>query len=300
MAEETAVAIATETTEVPIGEVSMQEFKKARAEGKDTVEREAPTEEKKAGEDKPKARGGFQAKIDRLIKQTATLEEQLATERREKEELKAKGGSAAVTKTEQSADGEPQRENFTTEAEYIRAITRWEVKQELKAEREAEEKKTYEAQVNEARSKYNSRMIALQAENEDYKELMSQDIKIPTVLETPITLEMDNGPEVAIYLAQNPEFCEELLKMTPSKAIAEAWKISEKLAAGKSDEGETEEEEEEEDEPEEIKVEVAAKPKAKAPAPIRPVSGGTSRSTVPLGQADFQAYKKLRAQGRVQ
>ena len=43
-------------------------------------------------------------------------------------------------------------------------------------------------------------------------------------------MEMENGPEVVIFLAQNPEICEELTQMSPSRAVAEVWRISEKLS----------------------------------------------------------------------
>ena len=169
------------------------------------------------------------------------------------------------------------------------------MRQEIKAEREAEERQTVEAQIREARSNYNSRMIALQADNEEYKELMQQSISIPQSIEGPITMEMENGPEVAIFLAQNPDVCKELLEMTASQAVGEVWAISKKLAAGETEEAE---EEEQEEKPKAAAVE--EKPARRAPAPIRPVSSGASRSTIPLDKADFQAYKKLRAQGRVQ
>jgi hypothetical protein len=82
----------------------------------------------------------------------------------------------------------------------------------------------------------------LQAENEEYKELMSQSISVPAAIEGPITLEMENGPEVAIFLAQNPDICKELTEMSASRAIAEVWKISEKLAEGKTEETDEEKE----------------------------------------------------------
>lgn len=293
MAEETQVV---ETQEIPLDQVTdMREYKKAREEGKETVTKEAPAEKKEESksEDKPKAKGGFQARIDRLVKQAATLEEQLAVERKARaEESKTK----EVPKTEQATTGEPQRDEFQSDMDYYRALTRWEVKQEMKSEKEAEAKEAAAAATKEKYKSYNQRMIALQAENEEYKELMNQDISIPTVLETPLTLEMENGADVVIYLAKNPELCEQMLKMPPSKAIAEAWKISEKLARGKDEaDEETEEKEEEQEEKEAVEEE---KPKKKAPAPIKPISGGASRSTVSLDKSDFQAYKKLRAQGR--
>lgn len=295
MADET---VTVETQEVPLDQASQAEFKKARAEGKETATRETVVAEKPPVEEKPKIKGGFQARIDRLIKQQAALEEAKTAAEKRAAELEAKLNGNGVPKTEQS-DGEPKRESFETEAEYIRALTRWEVKQEIKADREASEKQAAEAQVKEARDRYNARMIALQAENEEFKELMSQNITIPKAIEAPITLEMENGPEVAIFLAQNPEVCQELIEMPPSRAIAEVWKISEKLAAGDGEETDEEKAEHEAAEAEEKEKAAAAAAKAKL-RPIRPVSSGSSRSTIPLDKTDFQAYKKLRAQGRVQ
>lgn len=286
MSEEAVVT--TEEQEVPLGESSMQEYKAARKEGKEVATREAVAEEKPV-EEKSKVRGGFQAKIDRLVKSQAALEEAKTAAEKRAQEAEAKLNGKGDEKTVAN-DGEPKRDDFQTEAEYIRALTRWEVKQEIKAEREAEETAKVEASNNAARGRYNQRMIALQADNEDYKELMSQNLKIPTAIYGPITLEMDNGPEVAIFLAQNPELCQELLEMTPSRAVAEVWMISQKLESAGTEEVE-----------EEVEEKPVEKPAArKVPAPIRSVSGGNSRSTVPLGKTDFQSYKKLRDQGRVQ
>jgi hypothetical protein len=282
----------TATQEVALDEANMQEFKAARAEGKEVATRETVSEEKPEAEEKPKAKGGFQARIDRLIKQQAALEEAKTAAEKKAADLEAKFGSKGE-EAKPVVDGEPKREDFQNDIEYYRALTRWEVKQEMKAEREAEEKSKVEAANNAARGKYNQRMIALQAENEEYKELMSQDLKIPAAIHGPVTLEMENGPEVAIFLAQNPELCGELMEMTPSRAIAEVWKISEKLeAAG------TEEKDEEEEKP--VAKAAEEKPARKVPTPLRTVSGGSTRSTLPLDKTDYAAYKKLRAQGRVQ
>src|SRR4029077_2452169 len=130
--------VTVETEEVPLAESTMAEYKKARADGKETATREAPAEsraaEGKVEEEKPRIRGGFQAKIDRLIKQQASLEEaKTAAEKRANElEQKLNGNGAAKDQTDPNA--EPVREKFQTEAEYIRALTRWEVRQEIKAE----------------------------------------------------------------------------------------------------------------------------------------------------------------------
>ena len=57
------------TKEVPIEELSQEEFKAARAKGQTTAEKPAKAEsEESKPEEKVKAKGGFQTRIDRLIR----------------------------------------------------------------------------------------------------------------------------------------------------------------------------------------------------------------------------------------
>ena len=81
--------------------------------------------------------------------------------------------------------------------------------------------------------------------------------------------------------------------MKPFKAIAEAWKISEKLGESEGDEEEVEEEKPA------AKAKVEEKPVRKAPEPIRPVGNGKTRGTVPLNEMSMADYKKARAAGRL-
>src|SRR5579864_2628418 len=281
MAEEVEI----QTEEVPLDQASMEEFKKARAEGKDVVTREvvaAEKPEKEGEEPKPKAKGGFQARIDRLIKQQAETERQLTEERRQRQELEAKANGNPVPKTEQKADEEPKREAFDSEAAYLRALTRWEVKQEMKAEREAEEKEAQAAAEKEAITSYNRKAIEAQSRYEDWKEVFSQDINIPTIVGDAVIHTIKNGPDVAYYLGKHPEICEEMLSVHPLEAVAMAVKISEQL-----DREEPKETEEEETETPKEEEKVAVETKRKPPAPIKPVSGGTTRSTIPLDKTSF-------------
>ena len=134
MADET---VAVETQEVPLAESTMAEFKKARADGKEVATRETVTpkveESEETKEQKTRVRGGFQAKIDRLIKAQASLEEAKTAAEKKAAELEAKlnGNGTDV----QKVDGEPKRDDFQTDSEYVKALTRWEVKQEVRAER---------------------------------------------------------------------------------------------------------------------------------------------------------------------
>lgn len=287
--------VTVETQEVPLDQATQAEYKKAVADGKDVATRETVVEEKIADE-KPKIRGGFQAKIDRLVKTQAALEEAKSAAERRAAELEAKlNGNGA---TELDTNAEPQRNKFATEAEYIRALTRWEVKQEMKAEREAEEKQALEAQNKKSISAYNEKAIEAQLRYEDWKEVMAQDISIPTIVGDAIIHTIKNGPDVAYFLGKHPEICEEMLAVHPLEAVTMAVKISEELE--KESDSEKEEENAAKEAEEREKAIKAAEIRKRPPAPIKPVSSGASRSTIPLDKADYQAYKKLRAQGRVQ
>lgn len=91
-------------------------------------------------------------------------------------------------------------------------------------------------------------------------------------------LEMEDGPEVAYYLAKNPEERDELLSMSPNRAVAQLGRISAALA--ESDESEDK--------------------RSALPAPLRPVrrSGKVSAAFNPLDPSTwngFSDYEKKKA-----
>lgn len=291
-----------EVTQVSIDTLPMKEFKEARSKGVLTVsakteavadpeeveeqeaeefeavatEEESPEEEKTA--EKPKPKGGFQKRIDRLIKQTSALEQQLADERAARAALEAKGSAKPEEKKAAPSD-RPARDQFATDEEYIDALVGW----RLKAEKESEARAAEDARVKAVFKSYNEKLIEARARIEDFDEVVgASDVTVPkdVILAIP---EMENGPDVAYFLGKNPDICAELLEMTPLKAIGMAWKISESLINGGKKE----------------KAEEKPKLQSKAPAPIKPVTGGNSKSTVPLDQMDMRAFKEARAAGRV-
>ena len=166
------------------------------------------------------------------------------------------------------------------------------MKQELKAEREAEEQKAAADERKGRISEYNKKAVEAQARYDDFSEVVAKnDEPIPANVGEAIIFDLENGPDVAYYLGKNTDVCKELMEMSPSQAMARIWEISKELGA---------EESEEDDKPQEKAAAEEEKPKRKAPVPIRPVAGGTTRAAIPLDKTNFADYKKLRAQGRVQ
>lgn len=278
-----------EVKEIAISELSSAEFKEHRKNGLETVPKpEAKAEEHEEQAEKPKPKGGFQARIDRLIKQNATLEAQLEAARKT---APAKEEAAPEVK------GRPKQSDFTNNDEYIEALVDWTAEQKIAKAKHDDARAAEAAQQKETFDAYNRGVAAAKSVHEDFAEVVGQDLTIPIGVQLAIIEMKEQGPEVAYFLGSNPELCDELMKMSPMKAIAEAWKISEKL---NESEAEAEEEEEAEEKPS-AKAKVEEKPTRKAPEPIKPVGNGKTRSSVPLHQmTDMKEFKKARAAGRIE
>ena len=277
--------------EISIGELDSKDFKEARKNGVETVPKPEPkVEEHEEKEEKPKIKGGKQARIDRLTKQNAELRSQLEARAAKSEEKTAELSPESRTEPQVQL-GRPKEADFASKEEYFDAFYDWKRGQERLAEAQAaaaaHEKqvaKDWMEKVSEARSMY-----------EDFDAVLKQDIPIHPKIEDALR-DMDNGLQVAYFLANNLEITKEWMQMSPSKALAEAWKLSEKLAKS-----ETEEEEEETEENYEKPAVKEEKPSRKAPEPIKPVGNGRTRSSVPLHEVqDMKEFKRRRAAGQIQ
>ncbi len=288
-----------QVTEVPIDQLpTIAEYKAARKAEADKVpdephphppdkqddegnEEEEPKEDKavSASEEKPKGKGGFQRKIDRLIKQVADAEEKAATETKKREELEAKGSK----QQEVVKEGEPQREDYASDAEFIKASVKYGVSQAIIEQAREQARLDAEEHHKEIVKKYNEATIEAKSRLDDWDEVVGQDITIPPAVGQAI-LRMPNGPEVAYHLGKNPKLAAELMEMDDEEARGAVWVISRELAGAKPKQEAKEVEE-----------------KAKKPKPITPVgSSGNGHTTVPLDKMDIASYKKARSTGRVQ
>jgi hypothetical protein len=271
--------------EIAISELTSAEYKEARKNGLESVPKPEPkVEEHEEKAEKPKEKGGFQARIARLIKENARLADQLEAEKTRK--------PASEKEVVPEVKGRPKQADFASNDEYIEALVDWTAEQKIAKAEHDKARAAEAAQQKEVFDAYNRKVAEAKSVHEDFAEVVGQDLSIPIGVQLAV-VEMDNGPEVAYFLGSNPELCEELMKMSPLKAIAEAWKISEKLG-----ESESEEEEVEEEKPS-AKAKVEEKPARKAPEPIRPVGNGKTRSSVPLQEMSMADYKKARAAGRI-
>jgi len=240
------VKVPVETPEPPKKE---EEAKKPEVEAKE--------------EEKAKPKGGFQRKIDRQHKEIKERDERIAA-------LEAQLAGKEVPR--ETSDDEPKETDFAEYKDYVKAVTRWELRQEMKRAEEEETETSQQEHAKETFEKYNERLAQAEAKYDDWDEMVevASGITIPQSAQVCI-IEAENGPDVVYYLAKNPEMAKKLAEMSDARQAVEIGRISAKLEGS------------------EVKEEATKKPKSNAPPPIDPV-GGHARSEVNVDNESIEDY----------
>lgn len=97
----------------------------------------------------------------------------------------------------------------------------------------------------------------------------------------PAIADLENSGEVVLELLKDPQSIVWLNEQLPGEAKKAIQKISEWVATRASRAQEEADEE---------------RPRSKAPAPIRPLSGSSTKSSVPMDELPYQEYRRLRDQ----
>ena len=218
----------------------------------------------------PKRKGGFQKRIDQLVRENAEL-------RRLAENPAAKPAEAAKP-TEQAA-GEPQAKDFETYEAYVKALTIYELDQRDQKRAEKERKAAEENKAKEVAQTWQTRAEKVREVHKDFDSVMAEAAEIPV---SPVMheylLDSERGPEIAYKLAKTPAEAERIAHLSPIAAARELAKI-------------------------ELGLTPVAAPKPKprvtsAPEPIRPVSRSSAAAKAPLHELDdFSEYQRRRRAG---
>jgi hypothetical protein len=274
----------------------------------DELTRQRHAAERKANEEKARAEA-----------ETARAEA-LARELEAIRAAKAKSATETPAPATQSADEfketrpEPKEEDFESYALYTKEVAKWAVEQErartehvaakAKAEAEktaaaAERKAREDAQAKEAEERavaFSSQVEQVRAKYEDFETVMeaASAVQFPVQIEAAIQ-DSDVGGEVLYYLAKNKAIAEDLAKLPLGRAIKRIGqieaKVEEELAKAESG---TQETVVDNDPP----VPAKKVPKSDAPEPMPQVrASATTTGKAPLGEVDFQEFKRRRAAG---
>lgn len=266
-------------------------------EEEDEVEGDEEEEEAEEGEEKPegdkkpevkKKSGGFSKRIDKLTKEKSEVERQLAT-------ALGRLAERPAAKTEEAkkadSDPEPNAKDFTEHDKYIAALARWNTRQENREQRERDKQAAVQERTQETFNNWHNKAIpAARAAHEDFDEIVGRSAAIPESVKVTIMELGEAGTDVAYYLGQHPELCEELMGMSDARAVARIGRLEAKLHP------DVEEEEKEAPKPPEKKI-----PVSKAPEPAKLVKAtATTAAKKPeeMNHNEYREWRKKNSAGR--
>lgn len=162
-------------------------------------------------------------------------------------------------------EDEPRIEDFTDYADYVKAAAKYEVRQELAAERKAQQesdnKRSYEAEESRKAKLAETLMDNGHEKYADFDDvaestgdlLRSKNLKFSTAMMGAL-YETENSHDIVYHLGKNPEEAERIARLSPYAQAKEIGKLEDKLSAKKP-----------------------VKPSS-APAPATPINSGKSAS----------------------
>lgn len=179
---------------------------------------------------------GEEAKVEETPEQVAERERNEERKRRERAQRKLNERFRELTDTikskdslierlvaqreqpkpAQETDQAPQRADYDDYEAYIRALARYDAKQEVAGLTKAEQARQQTAQQQFAEQlrkaalvqSHGQRVAAYAKSNPDFAEVMDSDVDVGSAAEA--LMEMDDGPAVMVALHRNPEIAERL------------------------------------------------------------------------------------------
>lgn len=267
-------AKATEQKESPDSETGTTEEKE---ESKESESKDDGESDDSDG-DKPKKKGGFQRRIDKLNARNAQALQELeywrslatkSAEQTPKEEPK---------KSDVNKAGEPDPDSYETVTEYYKAVARWEIANERNATRDAEEKNRVISEQDRLQKTHQERVKEYESKVEDFWDVVEQvgDIA-PSAAIQQLILESDNGPEIMYLLASNRAEFERINKLSPLACARELGRFERSLSKPSEEKQET-------------------KQITKAPKPVAPVGKSSGAAVKSIDDSDIsqREYERLR------
>jgi hypothetical protein len=264
----------SETSDAKEGEESIV----AKDSDEDQEESEESDEDQQAKDDKPKKKGGFKKKIDRLTRTLSAKDQEIEHWRSLALKDQAKKDDAPDKSQKATSNDEPKEDDFNTHKEYVKALTDWHVKKAL-SERDLEDQKnSAKSEFKKVQDEYVKRQEDFKKSHDDFNEVVEEILEnpIPIVIED-VILTSENGPELLYELAKQPEEYARIYKLPAIAAAKELGKFEARLQKTESKKSEVK--------------------KTKAPPPIRTLksaSTGSGKKSIYDESLSFKEYEKLR------
>jgi hypothetical protein len=263
-------------------------------EAEEETEEEGDGEEKEGDEEpaKPKRTGGFQRKIERLVRENEYLSRrfhELAYQQRQ-QPPQSPAGQAALAQRDfaQAAlaqpEGRPRQDQFDSYDEYLDKLTDWKLEARLQQEHTAQQQRQQAAQQQERLTGWQQRVGQFKSEAPDFEDVLESvdHINLTPVLQQAIMADA-LGPKLAYELARKPEDFARIASLDPVGALTALGEFKARLEPAKTAA------------PQQHTNGNGVKPVSRAPNPIRPVGQGAgATSTVPPDQMPLGDYIRWR------
>ena len=244
----------------------------------DDEQEEGDGEEKEGDEEptKPKRTGGFQRKIERLVRENEYLSRrfhELAQQQRPQQPPQPQQQQPVAQ------DGRPRQDQFDSYDEYLDKLTDWKLEARLQQEHTAQQQRQQAAQQQERLTGWQQRVGQFKSEAPDFEDVLESvdHINLTPVLQQAIMADA-LGPKLAYELARRPEDFARIASLDPVGALTALGEFKARLEPAKT-----------------AAPSSGVKPVSRAPNPIRPVGNGAgATSTVPMDQMPLGDYIRAR------
>ena len=242
---------------------------------------EDDAENDEASEERPKKKGGFKRRIDKLNARNAEkdreiqyLREQLAKQNPGEKQPEQK----AAPQT--GSEGKPSPDDFETHADYVEALTDWKLDQKDKAKEAKSKEEQAKAASQKAFESHSDRVRNFAEKHDDFFEVIEDcDVIMPVGVQQAI-VESDLGPELMYELAKQPELAEKISRLGHIAALREIGKLESRIEAKSAS----------------AKEEIKEVKKSKAPTPITPVGSKAKVAAKSYDEMDYEEYRAARAE----
>jgi hypothetical protein len=253
-------------------------------EAEEETEEETDGEEEKEGDEepaKPKRTGGFQRKIERLVRENEYLSRRF-------HELSYQQQQRPPQQPQQPqpqpvADGRPRQDQFDSYDEYLDKLTDWKLEARLQQEHAVQQQRHQAAQQQERLTGWQQRVGQFKNEAPDFEDVLESvdHINLTPVLQQAIMADA-LGPKLAYELARRPEDFARIASLDPVGALTALGEFKARLEPAKTAAPQQQHQN-------------GVKPVSRAPNPIRPVGNGAgATSTVPPDQMPLGDYIRWR------
>lgn len=233
----------------------------------------------KEGEQKPKK--SPQERIVELAHKRREAEAEAADAKRERDLLRSKLQALEAQAAPIETTARPQRASYANDDDYTDALADWKADQAIARRETQQAQARQQAEQAELAQQWDKRQKQAIEAISDYADVVgASEVQVPPYVHQAL-LESEQGPQIAYFLALNPDEAKRIAGMKPLAAIKHIAALERDLA------------EVDEDAPKAATKAPDLPKKSKAPEPINPVKGA-SPSNAAGTASSFDEYKRRR------